>query len=394
MIIPFDLLDLFIVIGLLGATIKGSSSGSLRLFFTLSGMIGGILFGAFLAPYASSYVPTPLAKMIVVVLVILGITAGLTTIGEFFGQYAARKAENIHLELADTLIGAMLSGTAYLTAVWLVANMFVGNLSPAWNKQINNSGTIALFDKYLPPAPSIVTRLEATITPNGFPQVYTGLEPKPDGPISPATAKEVASAVAAAGPSTVKIQGFGCGGLVSGSGFIVAPGLVATNAHVVAGIPSVSVDDANGSHNASVLVFDPNLDMAVLAVGGLAGSPLPIVVAQQRNGTHVIALGYPGGGVFTSSAANIIDERQASGRNIYNSGLVTRVIYELNANIEPGNSGGPLVRPDGTVVGLVFAKSTTNPNLGYALTADQLMTNIHKAQIATSSANTGNCAVD
>jgi S1-C subfamily serine protease len=167
--------------------------------------------------------------------------------------------------------------------------------------------------------------------------------------------------------------------------------LVVTNAHVVAGISSPTVIDQAGAHRAMVVVFDPNLDIAVLRATGLAGKPLPIAAPLQPRGTTAVALGYPGGGGLTASPAAILGDINAVGRNIYNEGVTRRNVYQLNADIEPGNSGGPLVLPNGTVVGVVFAKSVTDANLGYALTTPKVLSDISQARGA-GAVSTGTCA--
>ena len=390
----FDLLDLLILVAVVYAVIRGEQTGLIRQFFSLGGFIGGLVVGALLAPSVSSLATSPTSKEVIIIAVVLGTTALLSGLGEYIGQVLAKKEEHYHIGRVDNVLGSVFGGAMVLLSTWMIAGMLVGTPYPALNQLFNGSETVRLLDDTLPPAPSVLSRLERLVDPNGFPQVFAGLEPVPTGPITPATSAQVASAVALDRASTVKIQGYGCGGLVSGSGFVVSPGLVMTNAHVVAGISEPVVIDDNGRHTATVVEFDPSMDVTVLRVNDLAGPALNFSAKEVGSGTPAVVLGYPGGGNFTAGAAGVIDERLATGRTIYNSGITTREIYELQAVIVPGNSGGPLVTPDGTVIGIVFARSETSSDVGYALTSKEVLGQLSQAKSATGSVGTGACAAD
>jgi S1-C subfamily serine protease len=244
----------------------------------------------------------------------------------------------------------------------------------------------------LPNAPTVIADLGNLIDPNGFPQVFIGNEPAPRTNINLPSLGSLQHAVNLDKNSVVKIEGQGCGGIVEGSGFDVGSDLVATNAHVVAGIRHPYVQDANGSHNGTVIWFDPNLDFAVLRVPNLAGQSLVLSSSHISHGTPAAVLGYPGGGPLTAGPAAVLDEFTASGRNIYGRGNTERDVYEIQANVIPGNSGGPLVAKDGTVIGVVFAESTAYQHIGYALTTSQVSTEINQAAASDQSVSTGRCA--
>jgi S1-C subfamily serine protease len=173
---------------------------------------------------------------------------------------------------------------------------------------------------------------------------------------------------------------------------VVGQGLVATNAHVVAGIAHPFVQNSDHSYPAKVVWFDPNLDFAVLKVSGLPESSLTIATTTASRGTASAVLGYPGGGSFNASPAAVLDEFSAVGRNIYGSGHTVRDVYEVKANIIPGNSGGPLVTSDGKVIGVVFAESTAYNHVGYALTTSQVNNELKQAVGKTQPVSTGSCA--
>jgi S1-C subfamily serine protease len=190
----------------------------------------------------------------------------------------------------------------------------------------------------------------------------------------------------------VKIEGKGCGGIIEGSGFVASSDEVITNAHVVAGVSQVFVADEGGNHKAKVIMFDPNLDMAVLQVNGLSGAALRMQAQTAAVGTAAAVLGYPEGGGFTAKPAAILESFTATGRNIYNSGQTKRDIYSLKGDVQQGNSGGPLIDSDGDVIGVVFAKSTSYNNVGYALTMQQIISEFNFVHGSTASVTTGSCA--
>jgi S1-C subfamily serine protease len=194
--------------------------------------------------------------------------------------------------------------------------------------------------------------------------------------------------------STVKIEGTGCGGVLDGSGFVAGKDLVVTNAHVVAGVRSPSVIDTTGRHSAVVVGFNPKFDIAVLRVSGLAGEPLAFTKADAEREATGAVLGYPGGGPFTSGGAAVRTSLPAVGRDIYGQGLVTRTVYELQARVRPGNSGGPFVLASGEVAGVVFARSVSDDNIGYALAASEVTPLLTEAANQTRSLSTGACVND
>jgi len=166
---------------------------------------------------------------------------------------------------------------------------------------------------------------------------------------------------------------------------------VVTNAHVVAGIADPTVEDATGSHGTSVVFFDPSYDLAVMRVRGLTASPLPLDPGTIARGDPAAVLGFPEGGPFTAVPAGVMAEFTAQGRDIYGQGLTVRDVYEIQATVRPGNSGGPLVQPDGKVIGVVFSRSTTNGDIGYALSSPGVLTRVLRAESATGTLGTGGC---
>jgi S1-C subfamily serine protease len=210
-----------------------------------------------------------------------------------------------------------------------------------------------------------------------FPPVFAGLEPALPSPL-PLPASVDFPGVAHAAQAVVKVTGLGCGGLVTGSGFPVGTGYVVTNAHVVSGTKTHTIVTPGDAHlNGTVVYFDPDRDVAVLYVPELKTAPL--IFGPAARGTKGAVIGYPGGGQQRTSPAIVDGRITAEGRDIYNSKLVTRQIFVIEASVRPGNSGGPLVDTEGKVLGLVFATSASVPTQAYALTDDEIEGDIRYA---------------
>jgi S1-C subfamily serine protease len=201
----------------------------------------------------------------------------------------------------------------------------------------------------------------------------------------------VSRAAAAGQPGTVRIVGQGCGVLVEGSGFVAADHYVVTNAHVVAGIRAPNVQKNGESQAAIPVLFDPKMDIAVLYVGDTPGTVLSLDRKDAKRGAGGAVLGYPGGGPFHVEPAAVLQEIQAVGRDIYGRAKVTRSVLELQSEVRPGNSGGPLVLADGTVAGVVFAGSITDQEIGYALTSSEVLPLLQRAEGETDRVGTGSC---
>lgn len=386
-----NILDLLITVVVLLQAAQGANTGLLRQFFSLSGFWLGLVLGAALSPVFVQTSSEPLSRLVITFLAVFGFALLGSTIGKYIGHRLGSLAHRWRLGVADKILGAAFSVFVTLFIVWLFMSMFSGAPHPELNRQLKDSWIMRQLDETLPPAPAVISRIARLINPQGFPHVFTGPEPQPPSPVDPATAAQVEAATRAAGTSTVKIDSVGCGGLVNGSGFVAGEGLVITNAHVVAGINRPTILDNNGRHRAETVYFDPNTDLAVLRTNGLAGPPLPLADKIMPRGTAAVALGYPGGGPFRATPAGVTGQFEAVGRDIYNRRVTARSIYALQTTIESGNSGGPLVLPDGTVIGVIFARSETAQSTGYALISKQAREALSKARSVSKPVSTGRC---
>ncbi len=280
---------------------------------------------------------------------------------------------------------------------WVVASARLAVPLGDVSTQVRGSAVLGTIDTVMPQAPrDWLSGLRSTLDTTGFPQAFGGFTLDPVIPVDapdPALLKD--PAVRAAWNSLVKVEGIApdCGTQVDGSGFVFAKDRVMTNAHVVAGVenPGVLVRGVGKLWPAKVVFIDPQIDVAVLEVPGLGAPVLTFTTAAERGDAAVVA-GFPGGGALAASAARIRGRITARGTDIYGHGQVSRDVYAVRGTIRPGNSGGPLLAPDGHVDGVVFASSVEDPETGYALTADQVAAAARAGATATRAVATGSCA--
>jgi S1-C subfamily serine protease len=197
-----------------------------------------------------------------------------------------------------------------------------------------------------------------------------------------------------AAESVVKITGraTACDQEQSGSGFVVADDRVLTNAHVLSGVTEPVVIAPNGQAlSGRVTAYDPQRDLALVVVPGLDAEPLTIA-ATPSGGDEGVVAGYPFGGPFTEGGARVVQTGRTSVPDVAGDGRTERSIAALAADVEQGNSGGPLLTTDGEVMGLVFAKSTSQSDLGYAMTPDEFGDLVDRAASLTTTVSTGSCS--
>lgn len=385
-------LDLFIVLFLIAAVIRGTEVGFIRQFFSTLGFFVGLFLGAWVNSLLAHLVGAPSSRALLTLFLVLGFALSLMVVGEYVGLLIKFRLHEAKLtNRLDKIFGSVLAVATLLAAVWLSAALFRNIPDSGWKFQLRTSRIVALLDNNLPSAPGVLTSLGHLIDPNTFPQVFTGLEPRvqTDAPLP--DMGELNKAVQSARPSVVKVEGESCGDIVEGSGFLAGDGGIVTNAHVVAGVKAPFVIDQNGRHGAKVVLFDPELDIAILRARDLAGEPLKLESQNVPDNTPAAVLGYPSGSGFTARPGLVLDTFEAQGRNIYNKGSTVRDVYSVKTEIHHGNSGGPLINKEGEVVGVIFAKSINYKGVGYALTMQQVIEQINNARGQTNTVSTGTC---
>jgi S1-C subfamily serine protease len=386
--------DYLILAVLVLAALHGWRTGAIRQVLAFGGLWVGLVVGVVAAPtIARHFAPT--SAGLVALAVVVAAVAVCGAIGQVAGWRVASVVRSVRLGVVDDALGVAVAVAAMLLAVWFVGTLAAASRSSTLDQGLRNSAILQQLTRSLPTVPSVFARIESVLASQGLPIVFATLPPQLLAPAPQPASGTVRAVRDVAGPSTVKVLGPACGGIVEGSGFVAARGIVVTNAHVVGGDPSPRVVDGSGTYAATVILFDSKLDVAVLRVPGLADRPLPVDTATAARGVKAVALGYPEGGPLTAIPAAVDGTFMATGLDIYGNSFVSRSVYQLHAVVRPGNSGGPLVarETDGPrVIGLVFARSTADPSVGYALAMGPVAHDIRLAEATDTAVATGGCA--
>jgi len=389
----FDAITLCLLVA---AVILGWRSGAIP---QVAGLIGAIIGGA-LAILALPYLADPLSGVdpaIRPILVLLGLVGAVgigESIGAALGRTAAARLGDGLLGAADRTVGAGLAVAQALLIVWLAGSLLVEGPVPRLAETAGGSTAVRTMATVLPPATEIAGELGGWLDATGLPDVFVGFEPLPAPPVD-RPADPVARAIGAvAEASTFKVSAATCGLSSVGTGFVVASDYVVTNAHVIAGSRSRGIKIGRGGGellDAVPVLFDPRLDVALLYVDGLSAVPLHFSPTDPDREAVGATLGYPGGGALTILPAAVSGRYEATGRDIYGGVQVRREIIELRAEIDRGDSGGPLILSDGTVGGLVYAEARTNPDVGYAIAASDVAAGIATGFGRRAAVDTGAC---
>ncbi len=395
-----NLLDLVLVLAAVAYAVSGYHRGLVASCILLAGFIGGAVAGLWALPFAlRPFTPGTVSAYAVAMFVVLFPAAvGHGLAGKLAWQ-VRRRLEWGPVRWMDGVGGATTGALSLLAVGWLVASVLVTSPLPGLSREIRGSAVLGSVDRALPEqTPTWFSRATEALSGAGFPQVFNPFETEPTtGVPAPSGDQVTAAATTAAKRSVVKIEGVAhVGGGVrgqEGSGFVYASGHVLTNAHVVAGVsaPTVQVDGVGMPYRARVVLFDPETDVAVLDVPGLSAPSLHFAGRAHRADPAVVA-GYPQNGGLDLRAATVANRITATGQDIYGDNSTTRDIYQLRADVRPGNSGGPLLTPGGRVYGIVFARSSTESDTGYALTDGQVTADAHRGEHATRPVSTGDRA--
>jgi S1-C subfamily serine protease len=393
-----DLLDLILIVVAVGFAVSGYRQGFVVGVLSFVGFVGGLLIGLWLVPivmqkFNTSLLVSTISLCAVLVLAVLG-----QVLATSLGGRVRREITWRPVQALDQSAGAAVSVVSVFLVAWFLGLALVNSTMPVVAQQVRGSALLNGMKDVLPASAQSWFRSFANVLDrSGFPQVFAPFTheqitsvPAPD----PAVLNQ--AGVVKARNSIVKIVGNApsCGKQIEGSGFVFAPHHVMTNAHVVGGVthPNVQIGGEGRQYGATVVLFDPTSDVAVLYVPGLQAAPLSFDT-QGASGDSAVVAGFPEDGPFTPVAARIRQEIKAQGQDIYQRVEATRDIYSLYAQVLQGNSGGPLLTTSGEVYGVVFAKSLEDSSTGYALTASQVAPDAQQGEDATAPVNTEGCAI-
>jgi S1-C subfamily serine protease len=369
-------LDLAVLAVAFVAAISGWRSGALGSLLSFVGVVLGAVAGVLLAPHVVSHVDGPRSKLFVSLFLILGLVVVGEIAGVVLGRAVRGAIRNRAVRTFDSVIGVGLQLVAVLVAAWLLATPLTSSDQPNLAAAVRGSRVLAQVDSLAPPwLKRVPTRLSSLLDTSGLPNV---LQPFGRTPIVNVNIPDPTLAtdpvVAATRPSVLKIRGVApsCQKVLEGSGFVVAPNRVMSNAHVVAGSDSVTVEVDGQTYDASVVSYDPSADISILDVPNLPSPPLQFDMQEARTGTDAVVMGYPGGGDFTATPARIREVIQLNGPDIYHTTTVTREVYTIRGTVRQGNSGGPLIDKDGRVLGVVFGAAVDDADTGFVLTSNEV----------------------
>lgn len=395
---PSQWLDVAILAIAFIAAISGWRSGALGSLLSFVGVLLGAVAGVLLVPHIVSRIEAPRVKLFAALFVILALVVVGEVAGVVLGRAVRGAIRNKGIRTVDSVIGVAVQLLVVLSAAWLLAMPLTQSKDqPELADAVRGSRVLAEVNEIAPNwLNSVPKRLSALLNTSGLPAVLPpfGL---PRTPIIAVSSPDPALAnnpvVAAVAPSVVKIRSLApsCQKILEGTGFVIAPERVMTNAHVVAGSSSVSLQANGKNFDATVVSYDPQVDIAILYAPGLPSAPLAFDNASAKTGTDAVVLGYPGGGNFTATPARIREVIKLNGPDIYRSPQsVTRGVYTIRANVEQGDSGGPLIDLNGRVLGVVFGAAVDDADTGFVLTAEEVSGQLARMG-ATQQAATGVC---
>ena len=393
-----NLVDVVAVVAVIGYAFAGYRNGAVAGALSIGGFLIGAVIGGRLAGPIGTRVAHGNAQVPVGILVVVLSALVVQAAGVWLALRLRQRITWRPARALDSGLGALLSAVGVLVVVWMLALPLASSPFVGLAREIRESRVVHGVDDAMPgPVRSAYSSLRDLADRDGFPQVFGELQASHIRNVAPPdTALARSAVVTKARASIVKVVANSdkCGHGSEGSGFVYAAGRVITNAHVVAGMNHVSVLDG-GNHTARVVLFDPDVDLAVLQVSGLRGRPLAFAPAVATPGQSAIVAGYPEDGPFDPEPARVRDLDRAYGKNIYGNDeaghSVGRDIYALRALVRPGNSGGPLLSTDGRVLGVVFARAVDVSDTGYALTADAVAADAAAGRRGSSAVSTQGC---
>lgn len=386
-------LDLVLLGAIVLAVLGGYRLGFITRVVSWIGLAAGLALAVWLLPKFLDQLDSTNHGLVLVLsigLLLVGATLG-QALGFVVGGRLTPRRRDGAFGVVDRVLGAIAGLAGVIIILWLVIPVFVA--TPGWlATQTSNSWIARTVDNSLPPAPDAMQALRSVIGDGSFPDVFDALRPTPNLGTPPASTGLTLETAALVARSVVKVEGPACNKLQDGSGFVVADGLIATNAHVVAGERSTTVIRDDGRRfEGSVVAFDPARDLAVVRVGGFDRPALPLATGASTSldGATGGVFGHPGGEPLRIAPFKVARVITATGRDIYGSNRTERKVLELSAALRPGDSGSAVANAQGVVVGVAFAIARDVDNVAYALAPSELQAVL--ATVNASAVSTGSC---
>jgi S1-C subfamily serine protease len=391
-----NLLDVIIILAALAYGFTGFRNGAVVGALSLVGFFSGALLGAQLAEPLGSRLAHGRAQVPVAIVCVLFLAMLGQLLGTFLGvRLKQRFVRNVGRQV-DAGVGSVLGVLSVLLVAWMIAVPLASSPYPSLASEASQSSIVRGVNDAMPDGMrALYGKLRGYLDQSGFPPVFGDLPtttivnvPAPSS-LSPAERRQVQIVA----HSTFKVYGQApsCGRGIEGSGFVVSDHHIMTNAHVVAGTRQVSIVDGDRQLAATVVLYDPDRDVAILDVPDLDAPTLHFSPAPAATGDPAIVMGYPEDGPLDVRAARIRARTTVSGSDIYGNAGVRREVYSIRSLVRSGNSGGPLLAANGSVLGVVFATDLRSTDTGYVLTAGEVASDFAKGRSATAPVGTEGC---
>lgn len=388
-------LDAFLILIVIWAAVWGALRGFLTAGIGALGGAVGAVFGLFFGPKLAGLTQSPGVRGAIGVVVLLGLISIGVAVGAALGRRATRAIASSAGAVVNQILGAVVSPLVVALVMYLVA-VPLASVRQTWLAgTVRSSATIQILNKAVPaPVRSWPSALGKLFNDTGFPQILDPLGRTPVAQVAdPDPTLSALPPVREATKSIVKVHALApnCSSDRTGTAFVVGPRHVLTNAHVVAGSSEVRVQ-VNGSDLVGAVVgYDAQLDVAMVRVPELDLPTLRVNTAPLSAGASVIVSGFPLNEPLTTVSGRVQSSFGLDGPDIYQGRDTFREVYVLKAQIRQGNSGGPLLTPDGAVAGVVFASAPDVAGTGYALTSAQVAGFIGTYVTSTTQVGTGGC---
>lgn len=390
------IVDIVAVIALLVAFVAGLARGFFASLGTLVGMVAGALAALWLVPLVtpavSSVVPIGVWRSAALAALAIGIVIAVTALGAAIGALIRRGVDRTRLRGVERFFGGVVATVATGLVLLMVATGVTAAGIPVLSSAVASSQVLQVLDRLTPaPVDDALAQVRGIVVTDTLPRLgdVIGTVVTPTAPPIALDDPELQTASA----SVARISGtaYACGVSMTGSGFVAAGDLVITNAHVVAGVDAPLVELPGGRVREGRLIYiDPVDDLAVISVSGLDAAPLEIADPASP-GAQAAVQGYPLGGPFTSSTAAVLSVGEVPVPDIYDRSVALRDVYALDADVRPGNSGGPLLDGEGRVVGVVFARGADGEGRGYAMTTAELRPVLASVDAGDPAVSAGRC---
>ncbi len=389
-----NILDWFLVVLVLAYAVSGYWQGFIAGAFATGGLLVGGLLGIWLAPRLLGDADPALWVSLAALFVVLVCASFGQAILQYAGARIRSRIKWQPVRALDAVGGAALSMAAVLVVAWALGVAVSGAKLPWASAEVRDSRVLERVNGVMPAdAVQALNSFNDVVGSSFFPRYLEPFARERIIEVGPPPGRVARDPdVQRSQQSVFKIRGENsCNRGVEGSGFLYGPDRVMTNAHVVAGVDQPVVLVGEREVPATVVYYNPKVDIAVLSVDGVDGPYLRFDQAGRPRQAAAV-LGYPEDGPYNVQAARIRGEQRLRSPDIYGDGTVVREVFSLRALVRPGNSGGPLVSSAGRVLGVIFAASVTDGDTGYALTSEQVAGAAAAGLTRRGDVDTGDCA--